>query len=235
MYGSLALGFCKTRIINFFINELVLLELSKKSKGVNNMKKILLVLFSTLLVLSSSAFSFNKTSYASSNEIQDLSDFQYLGDVQDLRANTKMIQTAEKISSYFSVGEDGNIIFNADRDNLIQLGVSEEDADLMILATTELTPSEEPEVQAYGFVGVHLNLGPKVRAMSGWAAGAFAAGYVGWYAKQFAVNPITAGVAGLITAGTALAVKNAVEANLKKVSIGTNISGISLAYTIDIP
>lgn len=29
--------------------------------------------------------------------------------------------------------------------------------------------------------------------MNGWVAGTFAAGYIGFYLKQFIVNPITAG------------------------------------------
>ncbi|SER51399.1 hypothetical protein [Psychrobacillus sp. OK032] len=188
------------------------------------MLKRIFVVFSALLVLSGGLFSFSSTSYASTTEFEDL------------RAQKKMIKAAEKISSYFSVDENENIIFNADRDTLVnELGVSEEDADLMIQAATELVPSEEPQMQAYGFVGVHLNLGPKVRGMSGWAAGAFAGGYVGWYAKTFAVNPVTAGVAALITASTVLVVKDAVEKNLKRVSIGSNIPGLSLAYNVDIP
>ncbi|MBM7715037.1 hypothetical protein JOC94_002009 [Bacillus thermophilus] len=68
--------------------------------------------------------------------------------------------------------------------------------------------------------------------MIGWAAGAFAAG---WYAKKFAVNPITAGVPGLITAGTAAAVKRAVEKNIRKVWLGRNIPGLSLTYNVNIP
>lgn len=191
-----------------------------------------MVLFSTLLVLSGSAFAFNNTSHANTTDLGGSHDFE---EIQDLKAQTKMIQTAEKISTYFSVDENNNIIFNADRDTLMNLGISAEDADLMILASAEFTSIETPEVQAYGFVGIHLNLGPKVRSMSGWAAGTFAAGYVGWYAKTFAVNPVTAGVAALITAGTGLAVKNAVEKNLKKVSIGMDIPFVSLSYNVDIP
>ena len=203
-----------------------------------------MVLFSAVLVLSSSALSFSKSTYANTNEGQDLEgyidlseflDLENIDDVLEARANRKMIETAEKISGFFSADESGNISLNADRDTLIRLGISEEDADLMILATTELTIIEVPEVQAHGFVGIHINLGPKTRKMNGWAAGAFAAGYVGWYAKQFATNPVTAGVAYTITAGTALAVKNAVEKNLKRVSIGINIPFVSKSYTINLP
>lgn len=86
-----------------------------------------------------------------------------------------------------------------------------------------------------GFVGVTLLLGPEVRAMNGWAAGAFAAGYVGWYAKTFAVNPVTAGVAALITATTGVVVKNAVEDNLRTVRVGMNIWGMNVNYPLDIP
>ncbi|MGE7625512.1 hypothetical protein ACQKMD_21765 [Viridibacillus sp. NPDC096237] len=192
------------------------------------MVKKFLVLFSIVVVMFSSFVSFSKISHAS--EVSDR-------ETTFSEIDEELIQAAEKVSSYFSVDEDENIIFNADRDTLISdLGVSEKDADLMILAVAELTSNNKnPKIQPYGFVGVYLHLGPKVRAMNGWAAGAFAAGYVGWYAKQFAVNPITAGVAGLITAGTALAVKNAVEDNVKKVSLGLNILGLNWSYDVDIP
>lgn len=60
----------------------------------------------------------------------------------------------------------------------------------MLLAVDELQPEQTSKVQPYGFVGISINLGPKVRKMNGWAAGAFAAGYVGWYAKSLLLIPL---------------------------------------------
>lgn len=148
-----------------------------------------------------------------------------------------MVETAEQLSTYFELDENGNITFNVDQNTLVrELGISQEDAALMISASEELSEETvDNQKQGRGFVGVYLNLGPKVRKMNGWAAGAFAGGYVGWYAKTFAVNPVTAGVAALITAATTLTVKNAVERNLRRVSLGKNIAGYSLSFNVNIP
>ena len=189
------------------------------------MFKKLFVLSSVVIILFSSFVSFGKTSYASENP----------PDWETIFSNTdeELTQAANKVSSYFDVDEDDNIIFTADRETLVnELGVSEEDADLMILAAEELPQSQ---FQTYGFVGVYLHLGPKVRKMNGWAAGAFAAGYVGWYAKKFAVNPVTAGVAGIITAGTGVAVKYAVENGIRSIPVGKNIPGYRWSYNVNIP
>lgn len=129
----------------------------------------ILVLFSAMIVISGSVFSVGEASTK---------------DISNLKEEMVMIQAAEKITEYFSVDENGNVSLNANQDTLIkELGISKEDADLMISITEELKLTEAPEIQTYGFVGVHLQLGPKVRKMNGWAAGAFAVGYVGWYAK----------------------------------------------------
>lgn len=204
-------------------------DLTISLKGVSGgMLKKIFVLFSIIVVIFSSFVTLGETSYAS--EVSDW-EASFSEETDD-----ELTQAAEKVSSYFSMDEDGNLTFAADRDTLVnELGVSEEDAHLMLLAVDELQPEQASKVQPYGFVGISINLGPKVRKMNGWAAGAFAAGYVGWYAKKFAVNPITAGVAGLITAGTAAAVKRAVEKNIRKVRLGRNIPGLSLTYNVNIP
>lgn len=148
-----------------------------------------------------------------------------------------MVEAAEQLSTYFELDENGNITFNVDQNTLVkELGISKEDAELMISASEELSKETvDNQKQGRGFVGVYLNLGPKVRKMNGWAAGAFAGGYVGWYAKTFAVNPVTAGVAALITAATTLTVKNAVERGIRRVSLGINIAGYSGAFNVNIP
>lgn len=82
---------------------------------------------------------------------------------------------------------------------------------------------EKQEQQIQGFVGLHLKLGPKVRAMNAIVAGAFAAG------------PWGAGAAATITASTAGVVGWVVKNKLKKVNVGINIARVSLSYTVRIP
>ncbi|MGE7186992.1 hypothetical protein ACQKKK_24400 [Peribacillus sp. NPDC006672] len=61
--------------------------------------------------------------------------------------------------------------------------------------------------------------------MSAVVAGAFAAGYVGWYVKQIAAaGPWGAGLVGY-----------AVIKGLKKVDVGVNIPLVSLSFTVNIP
>lgn len=163
-----------------------------------------------------------------SNDIQNSNNSKY---------EETMVETAEQLSTYFGLDENGDVTFNVDKDTLVkELGISEEDAVLMLGASEEL-PKEtvSNQMQARGFVGIYMNLGPKVRKMSGWAAGAFAGGYVGWYAKQFAVNPITAGVAALITGSATFSAKYAVENGIRRISLGRNIAGWSMSYNINIP
>lgn len=175
------------------------------------------------------------TSHASEKEEIDWKD--YYGN----ELTEEQFQLANEISNYFTSDKNGRISFTANKETLIEMGISESDAELMVSASVELPRlSQLPEVsdtefKPMGFVGIYINLGPKVRGMTGWAAGAFAGGYVGWYAKNFAVNPVTAGVASLITATTVLVVKNAVENGVKRVPIGHNIPGWTLSYTVNIP
>ena len=71
----------------------------------------------------------------------------------------------------------------------MEMGISEHDAELMIEAgKEEFTFSEDN--QLIGFVGVHFNLGPKVRGMAGWAAGVYAGAYVGGTLKSLP-KPLT--------------------------------------------
>lgn len=157
--------------------------------------------------------------------------------LNNVNEEESMMETAEQLSTYFELDQNGNIIFNVDQNTLVkELGISQEDAALMIGASEELSRENVgSQIQARGFVGIYLNLGPKVRKMNGWAAGAFAGGYVGWYAKNFAVNPVTAGVAALITGATTLTVKNAVERGIRRVSLGRNIGGYSWSFNVNIP
>lgn len=148
----------------------------------------------------------------------------------------EQIQMANQLSNYFEVDENGDIIFTADKETLMEIGISESDAELMISAGTELTGFTEVKKQTRGFVGLYLNLGPTVRGMSALAAGAFAGGFVGWHVKQIAAaGPWGAGAAAVITASTAGVVGWAVNNGLKKTSVGVNIPYVDFNYTVDIP
>ena len=139
---------------------------------------------------------------------------------------------AEKLSKYFVI-KDNRLEINSNADTISkEINVSKEDAQLMIDAAKELPTSI---ISPRGFVGVYINLGPKVRKMSGWAAGTFAAGYVGFYLKQFAVNPVTAGVVAVISAGTGAAVKWAVENGIRRVPVGKNIPGLNMSFNVNVP
>ncbi|MGP4073784.1 hypothetical protein ACTWQB_14670 [Piscibacillus sp. B03] len=149
-------------------------------------------------------------------------------------------QLAVELSDYFETDSNGEVVFTADKETLIEMGISERDAELMI--STDLNKGsfkeikDEGEYQTQGFVGLHLNLGPRVRAMSAVAAGGFAAGYVGWHIKQIAkAGPWGAGAAAAITASVAGTVGYAVNKGLRKVSVGVNIPFVSMSYTVNIP
>ncbi|MFU2206911.1 hypothetical protein [Streptococcus pluranimalium] len=138
-----------------------------------------------------------------------------------------------KLQKYFEFDENRNVVLNATKEQLMNdLNITETQAlDLLSLS--------EPGVSTIhyrGFVGVYVHLGPKVRAMNGWAAAAFAGGYVGWYTKQLAAaGPWGAGAATLITASAAAAVKWAVENGIRTVPIGSQIRGYSLSYNVYVP
>ncbi|WMT28929.1 hypothetical protein RE735_17990 [Bacillus aerius] len=139
----------------------------------------------------------------------------------------KQLELAEKLSNYFELDKDGNIHFTADKETLMEMGISEHDSQLMTSMKSEEFSFEENEkkgdMQTLGFVGLHIKLGPKVRSVNALLAGTFAAGYIGWYTKQIAA------------AGPSAAVAWAVKNKYKKVDVGVNIMFINLAYTVKIP
>lgn len=156
----------------------------------------------------------------------------------DVTVDKNQVQMAEKLSTYFEENTDGTVDFTADKETLMDIGISENDAELMAsINSDDLSFNEEKqEQQIQGFVGLHLKLGPKVRAMNAIVAGAFAAGYVGWHVKKIAAaGPWGAGAAAAITASTAGVVGWAVKNKLKKVNVGVNIARVSLSYTVRIP
>lgn len=60
------------------------------------------------------------------------------------------------------------------------------DSSLRIIDPNVEINTDAPSTQLFGFVGLYLKLGPQIRSMSALPAGAFAAGFVGWYLKELA-------------------------------------------------
>lgn len=160
-----------------------------------------------------------------------------------------------ELSKYFTKDEIGNISFNASKLDLYDLGISKKDAEIMLsISSKELNELAEnidnslvinnpsnntninSEIQPFGFVGVYLKLGPKVRSMAAVPAGAFAAGFVGWYLKDLAkAGPWGAGAAAAISASVGGVVGWAVKNHLKSVPVGKNIPGVSWSRNVYIP
>lgn len=137
----------------------------------------------------------------------------------------KIIEDALKLQKYFGYDKNGNVVLNATKEqSIVDLDITESQAlDLLGISESGVMTTEYR-----GFVGVYVHLGPKVRAINGWAAGAFAGGYVGWYTKQLAA-------AGPWGAGAAATVKWAVENGVRTVPIGSQIPGFSLSYNVNVP
>ena len=197
--------------------------------------------FFTVLSIVAIAFSFSfpMNSHASGvsyGESKNSIDWKFATD--DINVDKNQIQMAEKLSDYFEKDVNGNVIFTADKETLMEMGISESDAELITsISSSDLTFNEnEGEQQLQGFVGLHLKLGPKVRKMNAVVAGAFAGGYVGWHVKQIAAaGPWGMGAAAAITASTAGVVGWAVNQGLRQVNVGVNIPFASLSFTVNIP
>lgn len=118
----------------------------------------------------------------------------------------KTTEDALKLQKYFGYDKNGNIVLNATKEQLIaDLDITESQAlDLLSISESGVMTTEYR-----GFVGVYVHLGPKVRAMNGWAA--------------------------LITASAAATVKWAVENGVRTVPIGSQIPGFSLSYNVNVP
>ncbi|MDO5755654.1 MAG: hypothetical protein Q4P28_05415, partial [Tissierellia bacterium] len=165
-------------------------------------------------------------------------------------------ELSSKLSSYFTEDSNGDIHFTATKADLISLGISEKDAEIMlsfsseelnsfseeldsslVIGNTNITNNKfKPSIQPFGFVGIYLKLGPKVRSMAAVPAGAFAAGFVGWYLKDLAkAGPWGAGAAAAISASVGGAVGWAVKNHLKVVPVGKNIAGVSWSRSVNIP
>lgn len=142
-----------------------------------------------------------------------------------------IVNAGQILEDYFYVDKFGNINLKGTPEEIAKnIGISVQEASLMYEAVKEL-----PNVYERGPVGFRFNLGPQVRGMGGWAAGAFATGYAGWHLKQFAVNPVTAGFVAVISGAIGWAVKTAVE-NYWTVAVATvEVPFVNLVYTIDLP
>ncbi|MDR2832638.1 MAG: hypothetical protein LBV67_02865 [Streptococcaceae bacterium] len=146
------------------------------------------------------------------------------------------VKLAEKLTNYFQV-DDNNVVLNVDKDTLInELGMSEEEA-TEILNLSQIYASENIIVpnRQRGFVGLHLDFGPKLRSLGAWAAGLYVGARVGWYLKQFATTPHTAGVVAIISGSIVWVVKEAIRTGLRRQSIGVNIPGWSWSFRVSFP
>lgn len=153
------------------------------------------------------------------------------GNIIQPTINKDLLRNGQKLEAYFFVQEDGSVGLKGNPNELSRLlSISETDAQLLFEAVKEL-----PNVYQKGAVGIRFNLGPKVRGMSGWAAGTFAVGYAAWYLKQFAVNPATAGVAAVISGAIGWTVKTAVESHKTTTLAVVYVPGVELVYTVNVP
>ncbi|MDG6120139.1 hypothetical protein [Lactococcus formosensis] len=139
---------------------------------------------------------------------------------------------ADTITDFYALDEEGKIKFNATVKDLTDLGISEKDAKLMI---EDAEAIQDVPMRLRGFVGLHINLGPKIRAMNAWAAGLYAGGRVGFALKVFATNPHTAGVVAIISGSVVGSVRWAVQNRVRRISVGVHLPRVSLSRTVSLP
>jgi hypothetical protein len=208
--------------------------------GGNRMKKIISMLLVCCMIFISSSSVF-AADMKSSNS--------YQAKVQN--------GLSSDISHYFTKDSNGDIHFTATKSELISLGISEKDAEIMTSFTSDelnsfaeqldsslvisedatvVSDTDTPSIQPSGFVGIYLKLGPKVRSMAAIPAGAFAAGFVGWHLKELAkAGPWGAGAAAAISASVGGVVAWAVKNHLKTVPVGKDIPIVSWSRNVYIP
>lgn len=139
---------------------------------------------------------------------------------------------ADAITDFYALDEERKIKFNATVKDLTDLGISEKDAKLMI---EDAEAIQDVPMRLRGFVGLHINLGPKIRAMNAWAAGLYAGGRVGFALKVFATNPHTAGVVAIISGSVVGSVRWAVQNRVRRISVGVHLPRVSLSRTVSLP
>ncbi len=202
------------------------------------MKKILVKLF-TLTLLTSTISPLVISAEEVNTKNISYTDNQTKSSIQKIekdfgKIDQRMLDTGRKLEKYFTL-TNNKVTINSSANTIAKdLKISLSDAQSIIDATNET--NELNMIQPRGFVGVYINLGPKVRKMNGWVAGAFVGGYVGWYAKQFAAaGPVGAGVAAVITGAAAASAKWAVENKVRRISLGKYIGGWNWTYSINVP
>ncbi|MEQ7214910.1 MULTISPECIES: hypothetical protein [Enterococcus] len=163
-------------------------------------------------------------------------DSIYFKDINSLTtfASDNNLYLPINLEPYFYEDSQGNIQLDLNNQDL-RTKLHLTDKDLRDLSILNQETQSLDQSNARGFVGLHIKLGSKVRGMSAVVAGGFAAGYCGFYLKKFAVNPVTAGVVGAISAAIGGTVGWAVNNHLKQVDVGVDIPGISLSYTVKVP
>lgn len=150
----------------------------------------------------------------------------------DFELSDKDQKIADAITDFYSLDEEGNVKFNATVKDLTDIGIPEKDAKLMIEDAEEI---QDIPMRLRGFVGLHINLGPRIRAMNAWAAGLYAGGQVGFALKVFATTPHTAGVVAIISGSVVGAVRWAVQNRVRRISIGVYLPRVALSRTVSIP
>lgn len=150
----------------------------------------------------------------------------------DFELSDKDQKIADAITDFYSLDEEGNVKFNATVKDLTDIGIPEKDAKLMIEDAEEI---QDIPMRLRGFVGLHTNLGPRIRAMNAWAAGLYAGGQVGFALKVFATTPHTAGVVAIISGSVVGAVRWAVQNRVRRISIGVYLPRVALSRTVSIP
>lgn len=164
-------------------------------------------------------------------EINGNGNFTVNGVVKTYSEQDRVSQLGQKLEKYFYLDNSGNVKFSATQEKLTnELGISVEEANLIMKLSEDL-----PNLYDRGFVGLTLHLGPTVRGMTGFAAGTFAAGYCGWYLKQFAVSPVTAGVVAVISGSIGGAVGWAVTNGLRSVDVGVNVPATTMRFNVYVP
>lgn len=144
---------------------------------------------------------------------------------------SRVSEIGDFLSNYFYTDSNGNVKLDITVDEIAsKLNLSTEETNQLYEFSKDL-----PNIYNRGFVGLTLRLGPKVRSMGSVLAGGFAAGYCGWYLKEFAKTPVTAGVVGAISAGIGGAVAWAVNKGLTSVDVGVDVPGISKRFYVNVP
>lgn len=165
--------------------------------------------------------------------------------IEGKKLNNKELQNYKNSESYKLSQKIKNLLVKDTKTNKLkfnlnyielakELNITEKEASnlINILENSEpVSPYEER-----GFVGLYLNIGPYVKGLAPVVAGAFVAGYVGWYVKDLAkAGPWGAGAALAISGTISYSVGYAVSKGLSYTSVGIDIPFVSWSKTINLP